>query len=97
MGAPEVLMVLFLFGIPAALGWCIWSLATNHRRRRNSRHDVAALGNVAEGWCSGSGQQAFWAGRNRGECPVCRGTVPLDAHPDGGPGAVLAQHQRTEP
>lgn len=47
MGAPEVLIVLFLFGIPAALGWCIWSLATSHRRRRNSRHYVRALGRVA--------------------------------------------------
>lgn len=44
MGAPEVLMVLFLVGVPAALGWCIWSLA---HRRRNARHYVRALGRVA--------------------------------------------------
>lgn len=47
--------------------------------------------------CAGSGTQAFWAKARTGECPVCFGTHPLDPNPDGGPGAVLAAHERTNP
>lgn len=45
MGAPEILIALFLVGVPAALAWCIVSLA---RRRSNARHYVKALGRVAD-------------------------------------------------
>lgn len=47
--------------------------------------------------CPGSGQQAFWAKARTGECPCCFGTVALDPNPDGGPGAVLSPHERTNP
>lgn len=46
-------------------------------------------------YCPGSGQSAFWAKARTGECPVCFGTHRLDPNPDGGPGAVLAAHERT--
>lgn len=32
MGAPEVLIILFLVGVPAALAWCVVALARTRQR-----------------------------------------------------------------
>lgn len=39
MGAPEVLIALFLVGVPAMLVWCIVSLARSHRPTPADRPD----------------------------------------------------------
>lgn len=56
MGAPEVIWLAFVVGIPAVLVWCAVNLT---RRRRNARHYVEALGRTAEGKLTADDQE-FW-------------------------------------
>lgn len=56
MGAPEVIWLAFVVGIPVVLVWCAVNLA---RRRRNARHYVEALGRTAEGKLTAE-DDLFW-------------------------------------
>lgn len=57
MGAPEVLIVAFVVGVPAALVWCAISLG----RRRAQRRWVARWDRVEH---LSPEDEEFWNGRN---------------------------------
>lgn len=55
MGAPEVIFLAVVVGLPCLV---VWALVARHRRR-NARRYVEALGRVAEGTLTADDKE-FW-------------------------------------